>query len=127
MEDKMMSEEVPQSTSRRNFIKGVVAAGAVASSSAYLFRGSTVHGQPAAGAVELITCILAVAQLSAGILLEYKLLLTAIGAAMVVEIVLSWLWYGRFPHLASAYITGQTLLVDGGISTGATRALPRKA
>ena len=26
---------------------------------------------------------------------------------------------------ASAYITGQTLLVDGGISTGATRALPR--
>jgi gluconate 5-dehydrogenase len=28
---------------------------------------------------------------------------------------------------ASAYITGQTLLVDGGISTGATRALPRKS
>jgi gluconate 5-dehydrogenase len=27
---------------------------------------------------------------------------------------------------ASEYITGQTLLVDGGISTGATRALPRK-
>lgn len=27
---------------------------------------------------------------------------------------------------ASAYITGQTLLVDGGISTGATRALPRR-
>ncbi|MBX7257323.1 MAG: glucose 1-dehydrogenase [Candidatus Hydrogenedentes bacterium] len=27
---------------------------------------------------------------------------------------------------ASGYITGQTLLVDGGISTGATRALPKK-
>lgn len=27
---------------------------------------------------------------------------------------------------ASEYITGQTLLVDGGISTGATRALPQK-
>jgi NAD(P)-dependent dehydrogenase (short-subunit alcohol dehydrogenase family) len=27
---------------------------------------------------------------------------------------------------ASEYVTGQTLLVDGGISTGATRALPRK-
>ena len=26
---------------------------------------------------------------------------------------------------ASAYITGQTLLVDGGISTGSTRALPK--
>jgi len=52
MDEKNMSEEQPQSGSRRNFIKGVVAAGAVASSSAYLFRGSTVHGQPAAGAVE---------------------------------------------------------------------------
>ncbi len=28
---------------------------------------------------------------------------------------------------ASAYITGQTLLVDGGITTGATRALPRRS
>ncbi len=28
---------------------------------------------------------------------------------------------------ASEYVTGQTLLVDGGISTGATRALPRQA
>jgi gluconate 5-dehydrogenase len=27
---------------------------------------------------------------------------------------------------ASAYITGQTLLVDGGITTGATRALPKR-
>jgi gluconate 5-dehydrogenase len=27
---------------------------------------------------------------------------------------------------ASAYVTGQTLLVDGGISTGSTRALPKK-
>jgi aerobic-type carbon monoxide dehydrogenase small subunit (CoxS/CutS family) len=48
----------PQSSSRRNFIKGVIAAGAVASSSAYLFRTATVHGQPSAasGAVgRLIT------------------------------------------------------------------------
>ena len=28
---------------------------------------------------------------------------------------------------ASEYITGQTILVDGGMSTGATRALPRKS
>ena len=27
---------------------------------------------------------------------------------------------------ASAYITGQTILVDGGISTGAIRAMPRR-
>jgi gluconate 5-dehydrogenase len=27
---------------------------------------------------------------------------------------------------ASEYVTGQNLLVDGGISTGATRALPKK-
>ena len=57
MEDKKIVEDVPNAVSRRNFIKGVVAAGAVASSSAYLFRTATLHGQPsAAGAVErLIT------------------------------------------------------------------------
>ena len=48
-----MTEISPAHVSRRNFIKGVVAAGAVASSSAYLFRSTTLHGQPsAAGAVE---------------------------------------------------------------------------
>src|SRR6266550_7415009 len=57
MDDMKMSEAAPSSVSRRNFIKGVIAAGAVASSSAYLFRTATLHGQPsAAGAVErLIT------------------------------------------------------------------------
>jgi aerobic-type carbon monoxide dehydrogenase small subunit (CoxS/CutS family) len=51
-----MSEDV-QSASRRTFIKGVIAAGAVASGSAYLFRTTTISGQgAAAGAVErLIT------------------------------------------------------------------------
>jgi len=56
MEDNKMSEDTSNSVSRRNFIKGVVAAGAVTSASAYLFRTTTLHGQPAAGAVErLIT------------------------------------------------------------------------
>jgi aerobic-type carbon monoxide dehydrogenase small subunit (CoxS/CutS family) len=56
MDDKNISADVPQSTSRRTFIKGVIATGAVASGSAYLFRAATVSGQPAAGAVErLIT------------------------------------------------------------------------
>ena len=57
MDDKNMSEDVLQSSSRRTFIKGVIAAGAVASGSAYLFRTTTISGQgAAAGAVErLIT------------------------------------------------------------------------
>jgi aerobic-type carbon monoxide dehydrogenase small subunit (CoxS/CutS family) len=56
MEDNKMSEDTSNSVSRRNFIKGVIAAGTAASASAYLFRTTTVHGQPAAGAVErLIT------------------------------------------------------------------------
>ena len=38
-----MTEISPARVSRRNFIKGVVAAGAVASSSAYLFRSTTLH------------------------------------------------------------------------------------
>src|ERR1700712_740086 len=56
MDDNKMSE-TSESVSRRGFIKGVIAAGAVASSSAYLFRTTPLHGQPsAAGAVErLIT------------------------------------------------------------------------
>ena len=45
------------SVSRRNFIKGVIAGGAVASSSAYLFRSGTLSGQTStSGSVErLIT------------------------------------------------------------------------
>ncbi len=43
--------------SRRKFIQGIVAAGAAASSSAYLFRSTTVHGQPAAGAVERLVTL----------------------------------------------------------------------
>jgi hypothetical protein len=39
-----MTDVSPVNVSRRNFIKGVVAAGAVASSSAYLFRSATLHG-----------------------------------------------------------------------------------
>jgi aerobic-type carbon monoxide dehydrogenase small subunit (CoxS/CutS family) len=55
MDDKTMSDETSQT--RRGFIKGVIAAGAVASSSAYLFRTTPLLGQPSApGAVErLIT------------------------------------------------------------------------
>ena len=57
MDDKKMSDETSESVSRRGFIKGVIAAGAVASSSAYLFRTTPVLGQPSApGSVErLIT------------------------------------------------------------------------
>src|SRR5712672_645053 len=57
MDDTKMSEQTSESVSRRSFIKGVIAAGAVASSSAYLFRTTPLLGQPSApGAVErLIT------------------------------------------------------------------------
>ena len=53
-----MSDQGPFGVSRRNFIKGVIATGAVASSAAYLFRATPLSGQPATavGAVErLIT------------------------------------------------------------------------
>ena len=38
MEDMKMTEDTPNDVSRRNFIKGVIAAGAAVSSAAYLFR-----------------------------------------------------------------------------------------
>ena len=52
-----MTEETPANVSRRNFIKGVIAAGAAVSSASYLFRTTPVSGQTSApGSVErLIT------------------------------------------------------------------------
>src|SRR2546426_3123710 len=53
MADAKMTEDTSNAVSRRNFIKGVVAAGAAVSSASYLFRSTTLLGQPAApGAVE---------------------------------------------------------------------------
>ena len=54
MEDKTMTEDTPKKVSRRNFIKGVVASGAVVSSVGYLWRSSAVLGQQpsAPGSVE---------------------------------------------------------------------------
>lgn len=54
----------------------------------------------------LITLILLVGQLFYGILESYPHTLTAIGVAMLVEIILSKIDRGRFPFLASAYISG---------------------
>ena len=55
--DIPMTEDTLTSTSRRKFIKGVIAAGAAVSAATYLFRSTPLAGQPAmAGSVErLIT------------------------------------------------------------------------
>jgi aerobic-type carbon monoxide dehydrogenase small subunit (CoxS/CutS family) len=47
MDDINMTEDTPKDVSRRNFIKGVIAAGAAVSSANYLFRTTPVHGQSA--------------------------------------------------------------------------------
>ena len=53
MEDIKMTEEAPANASRRNFIKGVIAAGAAVSSAAYVFRGNPLSGQASTpGSVE---------------------------------------------------------------------------
>ncbi len=53
MEDSKMTDLQESNVSRRNFIKGVIAAGAAVSSASYLFRTATVSGQQSsAGAVE---------------------------------------------------------------------------
>lgn len=53
------NEETPRPVSRRNFIKGVIAAGAAVSSASYLFRGGgTLLGQPSLpGAVERLVTL----------------------------------------------------------------------
>jgi enediyne biosynthesis protein E5 len=53
-----------------------------------------------------ITMILLVGQLSFGMLESYKKTLLAIGTAICAELILSRIVFGKWPHLASAYITG---------------------
>ena len=56
-DNTMKTDDAPRGVSRRELIKGVIAAGAV-SSSAYLFRTAIVRAQqPAAGAVERLVTL----------------------------------------------------------------------
>jgi aerobic-type carbon monoxide dehydrogenase small subunit (CoxS/CutS family) len=58
MEEETMAANAPNRVSRRNFIRGVIASGAVVSSAGYLWRASALSGQQpsAPGSVErLIT------------------------------------------------------------------------
>jgi aerobic-type carbon monoxide dehydrogenase small subunit (CoxS/CutS family) len=53
-----MTEETPSNVSRRNFIKGVVAAGTAVSAAGYLFRTSALGQQPSApGSVERLVTL----------------------------------------------------------------------
>jgi len=53
-----------------------------------------------------ITCILLVGHLSYGILESYPKTALAIVSAIITELVLGRIFYGKWLHLASAYITG---------------------
>jgi Na+-transporting NADH:ubiquinone oxidoreductase subunit NqrB len=53
-----------------------------------------------------ITCILLVGQLSFGFLESYKKTGAAIFTSLVVELILGWIYLGKRPILASAYISG---------------------
>lgn len=54
----------------------------------------------------VITLILIIGQVSYGILESYPKTLLSIGCSIAAEIVLSLLVYRKFPHLASAYVSG---------------------
>jgi Na+-translocating ferredoxin:NAD+ oxidoreductase RnfD subunit len=53
-----------------------------------------------------ITCILLIGQLSFGMLESYQKTLLAIVASIAAELFLGRVFTGKWPHLASAYITG---------------------
>ena len=58
MADTKTTQDTPNVFSRRNFIKGVIAAGATVSSASYLFRTTTLLGQPSTpGAVERLVTL----------------------------------------------------------------------
>ncbi|HEV2862257.1 MAG TPA: hypothetical protein VGX48_14700 [Pyrinomonadaceae bacterium] len=67
-----------------------------------------------------ITFILLVGQLSYGILESYALTALAIATAIALELILGRLFAGKWPHLASAYITG----ISVGILTRSPYAWP---
>jgi enediyne biosynthesis protein E5 len=54
----------------------------------------------------LITCILAAGQVSFGFLESYSRTALAIIVALVAELVVGRLFWGQWPHLASAYVSG---------------------
>src|SRR5262245_6296498 len=54
----------------------------------------------------LLTTILLVGQLSYGLLESFTRTALAICVSMLLELVLGRLFYGKFPHLASSYISG---------------------
>jgi Na+-translocating ferredoxin:NAD+ oxidoreductase RnfD subunit len=53
-----------------------------------------------------ITCILLVGHLTSGILESYEKTAMAIGAAIITELILGRIFFGKWLNLASAYITG---------------------
>lgn len=54
----------------------------------------------------LITCILIVGNLSFGMLESYRKTAMAIAASLLTEMILGRIFLGKYPNLASAYITG---------------------
>lgn len=57
-EPLVIADEDQRGVSRRNFIKGVIAAGAAVSTTSYLFRGGSILGQPSLpGAVERLVTL----------------------------------------------------------------------
>jgi len=54
----------------------------------------------------LITCVLITGQITFGFLESWSRTLLAIATSIVVELVVVRLLYGRWPHLASAYVSG---------------------
>jgi enediyne biosynthesis protein E5 len=54
----------------------------------------------------LITCILAAGQVSFGFLESYSRTALAIIVALLTELVIGRLFWGQWPHLASAYVSG---------------------
>jgi aerobic-type carbon monoxide dehydrogenase small subunit (CoxS/CutS family) len=132
-----MTEGTPAHVSRRRFIKGVIAAGTVASSSAYLFRSTTLHGQPSVGTVErLITLningqdrrIDVMPQETLAMVLRYKLGLTGtkIGCDRA-ECGACTVLIDEVPHYSCSYLAhrarGRKVVTIEGLADPATGAL----
>src|SRR6202008_4480192 len=80
MEEATMTEDTSKNITRRNFIKGVVASGAVVSTAGYLWRSSTIQGQQvsAPGSVERLITLNVNGQDAPGDVLKQETLATTL-------------------------------------------------
>jgi enediyne biosynthesis protein E5 len=104
-----MSLETPQQFPVRAAAPAAAANDPTAPTPPIARRGAKID--PRYRAPIFVTIILLTAHFSAGVLESPAKMALAVGTAVLLEILLGRLMYGRVPHLASAYVSGNSVAI----------------